>query len=94
MINRLTNLEAIGATSRRDCLKQLGLAGASLATLGVLAGCAGNGSNGATSTGTGDTGTVESLDAGIINAAAIAEALATVMYYNSHQERHLQRPEW
>ncbi len=66
-------LEVSGPTSRRDCLKQIGLAGASITTLSVLAGCAGNGTG---------TGTVGNMDASILNAAVIAEALATTMYYN------------
>ncbi len=79
MKDLLTILDSRAPSSRRDCLKQIGLAGASLTTLGVLIGCGGNGSGSSVSTGTGNGG---NMDANIINAAAIAEALATTMYYN------------
>jgi hypothetical protein len=60
--------------SRRECLKQLGFAGASLTTLGILAGCGGSGG--------GNSSSSTSTNQSILNAAATAEALATTMYYN------------
>ena len=57
---------------RRTLLKNVGVAGAGLALATLLAGCGGSGSG---------TATVN-MDKQILNAAAVAEALATVMYIN------------
>jgi hypothetical protein len=59
--------------SRRSLLTKFGAAGVGAAATAMLAGCGGSSSsnNGATS-----------LNQKILNAAATAEALATVMYYN------------
>ena len=58
--------------SRRGMLGTIGAVGASLASGGLLAGCGGSGGSISTS----------NMDTQILGAAAVAEALATTMYYN------------
>jgi len=67
-------IDAPEKLSRRSLLTKLGAAGLGAAATAVIAGCGGSSSGG------GNNGT--SLNQKILNAAATAEALATVMYYN------------
>ena len=74
----MTNFEQAarkGAT-RREFVTRLGAAGLGVAAGALIAGCGGSShSNNSASASTGG-------DQTILNAAATAEALATVMYYN------------
>jgi hypothetical protein len=63
--------------SRRGLLNLIGAGTMTLAAGGLLAGCGGNSTSVATKSASGGN-----MDAAIINAAAVAEALATTMYYN------------
>jgi hypothetical protein len=79
----LNELAAVGRVNRRELLRMGGIGGAGLLLTGVLAGCGGS-STGNPSIGSSIASAMTStgnMDQAILNAAATAEALATVMYY-------------
>lgn len=65
--------ESESMMNRRELLRVGGMTGAGLLTAGLLAGCGGSSST---------NNSTPNVDSKILNAAATAEALATVMYYN------------